>query len=624
MVAKWKICMGSAAVLLALQMAAAQTKPASGPVASGTVPAEVQRHIDKVTSCLAAGVQLKGEAAACKTLAAQMATLHVPGVSIAVIHNGVIEWAEGFGVTQVGGAPVNANTLFQAGSISKPLSAMAALREVQDKKLMLDADVNTELTSWKVPPSAVANGKPVTLRELLTHTAGFTVHGFPGYAAGDPVPTLVQVLNGEKPANTPAIRLESEPGSKFNYSGGGYVVMEQVLLDTAKEPFPKLMHDTVLAPIGMTHSTYEQPLPVPMQANAAVPYNANGTAIKGGAHTYPEMTAAGLWTTPTDLARYCMEVQLSLQGKANHVLSQEMTRQMVARGMGDWGLGVQIGGSTTDPYFGHGGVNEGFESEMIAYQHHGDGAVIMTNAQGGTRLAEQIMASIATEYGWPDFKTVAHEEVKVAPDVLAAYPGVYQLQPGVTMTITMDGDQLQSQLTGQPKVAIYPEADGRFFLKVVEAELVFEKDPAGKVTGVVLHQNGQQMHLKRLDDAEGKRLTDEAAAKDALAAKRFAEQTPAPGSEAALRRDIAGVQAGKPNYDEMSAGLADATRQQLTAIAALFAKFGAVQSVTFGGVARNGADVYTVEFEHGKTEWRITMAADGKIDGVNFRQVQGP
>jgi CubicO group peptidase (beta-lactamase class C family) len=115
-------------------MAAAQTKPASGPVAPGTVPTEVQRHIDKVTSCLAAGVQVKGEAAGCKTLAAQMAALHVPGVSIAVIHNGVIEWAEGFGVTQVGGAPVDADTLFQAGSISKPVSAMAALREVQDKK----------------------------------------------------------------------------------------------------------------------------------------------------------------------------------------------------------------------------------------------------------------------------------------------------------------------------------------------------------------------------------------------------------------------------------------------------------------------------------------------------------
>jgi hypothetical protein len=476
--------------------------------------------------------------------------------------------------------------------------------------------VNTELTSWKVPASAVANGKPVTLRELLTHTAGFTVHGFPGYATGDAVPTLVQVLNGEKPANTPAIRLESEPGSKFSYSGGGYVVMEQVLLDTAKEAFPKLMHDTVLAPIGMTHSTYEQPLPVAMQANAAVPYNANGTAIKGGAHTYPEMTAAGLWTTPTDLARYCMEVQLSLQGKANHVLSQDLTRQMVARGMGDWGLGVQIGGSVADPYFGHGGVNEGFESEMIAYQHHGDGAVIMTNAQGGTRLAEQIMASIATEYGWPDLKTVAHEEVKVAPEVLKAYEGVYQLQPGVTMTITLDGDQLQSQLTGQGKVAIYPEADGRFFLKVVEAELFFEKDAAGKVVSVVLHQNGQLMPLKR--------LMDEADAKDAAAAKRFAGQTPAPGSEAALRRNIAGVQAGKPDYDQMSAGLADATRQQLTAITAMFAKFGAVQSVTFNSVARNGADVYAVEFEHAKTEWRITMAADGKIDGVNFRQVQGP
>jgi CubicO group peptidase (beta-lactamase class C family) len=285
-------------------------------------------------------------------------------VSIAVIHNGKMEWSRGFGVAKVGGPAVTAETMFQAGSISKPVAAMAALKLVQEKKLALDEDVNKELTTWKLPTSEVAKGKPVTLRELLTHTGGTTVHGFPGYAQGAPVPTLVQVLDGEKPANTPAIRIETEPGTKWNYSGGGFTIMQAVAIDAAKEPFAKLLQDSVLAPIGMKHSTYEQPLPAAM-GPAATPYNADGTPVEGGAHTYPERAAAGLWTTAPDLAMYVMENQRSLEGKANHVLSQEMTREMMKKGMGNWGLGVEIGGTTADPYFTHGGVNAGFEALFV-------------------------------------------------------------------------------------------------------------------------------------------------------------------------------------------------------------------------------------------------------------------
>jgi CubicO group peptidase (beta-lactamase class C family) len=182
---------------------------------------DTKERIEKVESCLPEPVLLKGEQPTCTTLAKRMAEVHVSGVSIAVVHHGVIEWARGYAVSSIGGDPVTAYTLFQAGSISKPVAAMAALHLVQEGKLSLDADVNVKLKTWKVPESPEAPGAVVTLREMLTHTAGFTVHGFPGYAATDPMPTLVQVLNGEKPANTGAIRLESLPGSKWNYSGGG-------------------------------------------------------------------------------------------------------------------------------------------------------------------------------------------------------------------------------------------------------------------------------------------------------------------------------------------------------------------------------------------------------------------
>ena len=242
----------------------------------------VEQRIQHVTSGLIGGVVLRGQEHETHTLADRMKELNVPGVSIAVIHEGKIEWARGFGVRTVGGAAVNAETMFQAGSISKPIAALAALRLVQDGKLSLDADVNTYLTSWKVPGAAVAGGKPITLRELLTHTAGMTVHGFPGYASKEPVPTLVQVLNGEKPANTAPIRSEQPPGKEWKYSGGGFTIMQQALIDVAKEPFPKLLHDTVLAPIGMTRSTYEQPLPPDLRENAATPYRGDGKDVEGG------------------------------------------------------------------------------------------------------------------------------------------------------------------------------------------------------------------------------------------------------------------------------------------------------------------------------------------------------
>jgi CubicO group peptidase (beta-lactamase class C family) len=220
--------------------------------------------------------------------------------------------------------------------------------------------------------------------------------------AGTPIPTLVQILNGEQPANTAPVRLEAPPGSRWKHSGGGYTVMQQLLIDVSHEQFAKFMRDAVLAPIGMARSTYEQPLPVELRAGAATPYNADGTPVAGGPHTYPEMAAAGLWTTPTDLARYAIEIQRSLRGDANHVLSAEMTKQMLVTGQGNYGLGLVIGGSPENPYFSHGGINAGFENSLVAYQRTGEGAVVMTNTQGGQQLADAVIRSIASVYGWPN------------------------------------------------------------------------------------------------------------------------------------------------------------------------------------------------------------------------------
>jgi len=457
-------------------------------IGGALLPAQTtQQRIEKVETCLPPNVIVKGAPPECRALSKRMAEMHVNALSIAVVHNGVLEWAKGYGPN------VTTQSLFQAGSISKPLAAMAALHLVQEGKLALDSDVNTALTSWKVPTSEAAPGATVTLRELLTHTAGFTVHGFPGYASSAPVPTLTQVLDGKPPANTAPIRLESVPAAKWNYSGGGYTVMQQLVIDAAKEPFPKYLHDTVLAPIGMTHSTYEQPLPANLQSAAALPYKGDGAPVEGGPHTYPEMAAAGLWTTPSDLAHYVIEVQQSLNGKANHVLSQQLTQQMLTPGKGDWGLGLKIGGGPAQPYFSHGGVNAGYESLLIGYEHSGEGAVVMTDAQGGSELAGEVMSGIAVAYDWPDFRPAVRTEIKVDRAVLARYVGTYELSPNFKIAFTLEGDQLMTQAAGQPKAPIFAESQTRFFLKVVDAEVEFVSDDKGNVTHMILHQNGAEV-----------------------------------------------------------------------------------------------------------------------------------
>jgi CubicO group peptidase (beta-lactamase class C family) len=433
-------------------------------VLTAQAPVELEQRIQHIQNAILPPAITKGKQPATTKLADRMAALHVPGVSVAVIRDGRIEWARGFGVTLVGGPAVTPDTLFQAASISKPVTAIAVLHLAESGKLDLDADVNQYLKTWKVPANTFTEKTKVTLRELLTHTAGMTVHGFPGYASDSARPTLAQVLNGEKPANTPAILVDTIPGTNWRYSGGGFVVTQLLLEDMTGQSFPKLMHDIVLGPMGMTRSTYEQPLPQSRMAEAAMPYRQDGQAVPGGPHVYPEMAPAGLWTTPSDLARYAMEVQKALAGKSSAVLSAAMAREMLKPGMNRWGLGVETGGSGEHSYFTHGGANEGFQCNLVAY-NNGDGAVIMTNSDSGGALAMEILRTIAYEYKWPDFapREIAERKDAVSSDILARYVGIYAMAPGVNTTITLADGQLAGQMTGQGKIQLSPSRRLRSF-----------------------------------------------------------------------------------------------------------------------------------------------------------------
>ena len=467
----------------------------------------LEQRIQRIQDGLLAPVLIKGGPNKTTKLSDRMAELHVPGVSIAVIHAGDLEWARGVGVTRVGGAAVTPDTLFQAASISKPVTAMAVLHLAQSGRLDLDADVNQYLKTWKVPANSFTERHKVTLRELLSHTAGMTVHGFPGYASGSPVPTLIQILDGAAPANTKPIRIEAIPGKEWKYSGGGYVVVQQLLVDVAGQPFPKLMQDTVLGPASMAQSTFEQPLPPGRIAEAAQPYLWNGRPVPGGPRVYPEMAPAGLWATASDLARYAMEIQASVAGKANQVLSVSTAQEMLNPGPGDYGLGLSIGGDARHRYFSHGGANEGYQCFLVAYVD-GDGAVIMTNGDSGGELSQEILRTIAAEYEWPDFRPIEHTLATVDPKSFDAFVGRYRIPPTVVCTITRVGDQLFMQATGTTKSRLYAMSAREFFVTEADVRITFAPEVDGKVPELFAHTMGREVRVPRLSVAEAKSLAE--------------------------------------------------------------------------------------------------------------------
>jgi len=375
---------------------------------------------DKPSACPVCGMTLieRAESSAQLNVQKLMEAYNVPGLSLAIIDNFKLASAQAFGVTEAGGTtPVNTRTLFQAGSISKPVAAVGALNLVERGKLSLDDDVNQKLRSWKVPENEFTKEQKVTLRRILSHSASLTVHGFPGYAVDQPLPTLTQILNGGKPANTPPVRVDSVPGTRWQYSGGAVLIEQQLMIDVTGEPFPQLMHEIVFDKIGMNDSTYEQPLPPSRTPAAATGTYANGKPVAGRWHIYPEMAAAGLWTTPSDLAKLAIDIALSKQGKSNRVLSEsiaaEMLKPQMARveeiALGNeqhrdrMGLGFFLGDEMRPDLFGHIGDDAGFQAMLLMFADSGQGAVIMANSQYGIMLGDFLLEQIAKEYGWKNY-----------------------------------------------------------------------------------------------------------------------------------------------------------------------------------------------------------------------------
>lgn len=356
-----------------------------------------QEHASRIAAVengLMPQVLVKGEPRPKWSLAERMAHYHVPGVSIAVVVDGKIAWAKGYGVLDTEKPDkIGTRTLFQAASISKPVTAVAALHLVEDGKLALDEPVNARLERWKIPENEYTKQRAVTLRDLLSHRGGTTVSGFPGYAKGAAIPTLIQVLNGESPANTPAVLVDQLPGESMRYSGGGTTIVQLLIEDVTDAPFDRYMQDHVLQPLKMTRNHFQHPV---QDSNAARAHTGDkATPVVGHSHLYPELAAAGMWTTPTDLATFGLEVVKALRGDEDAYLSAATAREMLTPLDNDnpYALGFGVVDQGDGLSFGHNGGNHGFSCRLSMYHDGRGGVAIMTNSDVSYRLIREIGAA---------------------------------------------------------------------------------------------------------------------------------------------------------------------------------------------------------------------------------------
>lgn len=430
--------------------------------------AEARRH--QVERNLLPRVAFIGETAPVD-IAARMAQHKVPAFSVAVIDDGKLDWSAAWGRLTTGGAPAGCDTLFQAGSLAKPVTVLAALRMQADGKLDLDADIATYLSSWELPAGKQTAANPVTLRKLFAHTSGLTPGGYEGYVRGQPFPTDVQTVSGEPPSNAKKIEVVEAPGTSLRYSGGGYTIAEIALQDEFEQSFEQLMRTWLLAPVGMKQADFTVPLPDSSHVRAATGHQADGSAVEGGWRNHPEQAAAGLWATASDLATLLIELRKGWLGEST-VFRQESIRELMAQPFDGHAYGFRLIGEGDEVFITHYGGTVGYRAGMTLNLRSGDGAVYLANADSGGALGPEFFAAVSTAYGWPMFRQDSVQRTTQPAEVLAALVGRYQFPDGPAVGVVYENGQLtlvfpngdryaMTPIVGTPREFIHPDTGVR-------------------------------------------------------------------------------------------------------------------------------------------------------------------
>ncbi|GAA4886688.1 hypothetical protein GCM10023311_07550 [Flaviramulus aquimarinus] len=364
------------------------------------------------------------------TIEERMEHYGVPGVSIAVIHNGKIAWTKGYGVmNKEDNSPVTEQTLFQASLLSMPVTAYGTLRLVEQQKVSLDENINSYLKTWQLPDNKFTKERKATIKNLLNGTSGINLHAIPGYSSDESVPTLVEVLNGISPAKNEPVTVNKEP--ELDILAGAYTVIQQMMIDIEGEKFPETMNELVFQPLEMNNSTFNQTLSSEQLTMAATGYLTDGSMVKGKRHTHPTMAANGLWTTSADIAKFIINIQQTLKDKSNKGLSKDMTAQMlIPSGYKSrywpnfkYGLGLSIENKEKDIYFGHHGWNRGFFAYMQAHRDKGYGVVVLTNSTIPA-FNHEVIRSVALAYEWDNYVTI-HKKMQIEQSLANKIAGRY-------------------------------------------------------------------------------------------------------------------------------------------------------------------------------------------------------
>jgi len=456
---------------------------------------ETEAKIKQVENSLAGWYQASADSLTLWNLKDRMAWFHVPGVSIAVIHNYKIEWARGYGWADTNEHRlVNTSTLFQAASISKSINAIGILTLAQDKKVDIYADINKYLKTWSFPYDSVAGDKKITLALLLSHQAGLNVGGFEGYKTGKPLPTIDQMLEGQTPANSERLHTLFAPGLHPSYSGGGILLSRKVLEDVSGQSYDQYMWKKVLKPMGMTHSFFTQPPPKQMHPLLATAYDKQGREIEGKFRIYPEMAPDGLWTTPSDLGRYVVETQLAYKGKSRKTLTPEFTRLRLCPYLdSSIAFGTFISKKGDNKYFEHGGQNEGFLSHYFGGIENGEGVVIMVNSSNGTALINEIVSSVSLVYGWKNFYHPETKKVISVPnELLQTYTGEYMINNRISYTIGLKGENLVLIVNHKDVYSLLFTSEAEFFIYEAPYNGRFVKNAAGVVDTIIINRDREE------------------------------------------------------------------------------------------------------------------------------------
>jgi CubicO group peptidase (beta-lactamase class C family) len=568
-----------------------------------------------VLGCAGAFAQLPSDAEIRKILAERVGAENL-GSALVV---GVID-ANGRRVVAYGSLARNdarkpgGDTVFEIGSMSKVFTSLLLMDMARRGEVAVTDPVSKFLPpTVKVPERG---GRKITLADLSTQSSG--------------LPRLPANLAPKDPANPyfdysvqqlydflSAYQLTRDIGSQYEYSNLGVGLLGHALALRAGMSYEDLVRARICEPLGMANTRVT--LTPDMKSRLAVGHNATLNPVANW--DLPTLAGAGaLRSTANDMLIFLAANLGYVKTPLAQAMADEVSIRRPVGGDMEIAYAWHVQSKDGSQIIWHNGGTGGYRTYMGFDPKARTGVVVLSNlstAAGPDDIGRHLLnaAYPLTKVDPP----ADRKEITLDAKILDRYVATYQLDRYLLLNISRDGQRIYTELTGQPKFEIFPESERKFFLKVVDAQLLFDVDEQGTATRVTLQQNGNDTGAKRLSEAEAKQAAQAIEAHKDDVAKRFKAQTQSPGTEAAVRRSVAELQAGEPKYELMSDSFASLARKAWPQLKAVMAQFGALQSVTFKGVGQGGADIYEVQFEHAKTEWRIMLDPEGKTMSLNFR-----